>query len=57
MYPPIVNSTDRAVNYVYRPQDHKHYGADYLNEIYVNRCLGLSCGLDVVFDKQRLNDV
>lgn len=47
MYPPIVNSTDTAVNYVYRPQDHKHYRADYLNEIYVNRCLGLSCGLDV----------
>ena len=22
--------------------------ADYLNEAYVNRCLGLSCGLDVV---------
>ena len=22
--------------------------ADYLNEVYVNRCLGLSCGLDVV---------
>ena len=22
--------------------------ADYLNEVYVNPCLGLSCGLDVV---------
>ena len=22
--------------------------ADYLNEVYFNRCLGLSCGLDVV---------
>ena len=26
----------------------KKLGADYLNEVYVNHCLELSCGLDVV---------
>ena len=31
-----------------RNQTFEKFRADYLNEVYVNHCLGLSCGLDVV---------
>ena len=31
-----------------RKRHAKHWKADYLNEVYVNHCLGLSCGLDIV---------
>ena len=40
--------TKNKINSVNLMLKHTKYWADYLNEVYVNRCLGLSCGLDVV---------
>ena len=41
----LVPSTEKPTSLLSR---FKHVRADYLNEVYVNRYLGVSCGLDVV---------